>query len=109
METMEQVLRSHAEKYPLMEPKDAVKLIYQNVFGGGHLIRDPEACGAALRREYPEAKLILQVHDELIVECPEAIAPQVAELVSREMEQVATLNVPLTAEAKWGKSWYDAK
>ncbi len=64
---------------------------------------------AALRREFPEAKLILQVHDELIVECPEAIAPQVAELVSREMEQVAKLNVPLTAEAKWGKSWYDAK
>ncbi len=64
---------------------------------------------AALRREFPEAKLILQVHDELIVECPEVIAPQVAELVSREMEQVASLNVPLTAEAKWGKSWYDAK
>ena len=64
---------------------------------------------AALRRDFPEAKLILQVHDELIVECPEAIASQVAELVSREMEQVALLNVPLTAEAKWGKSWYDAK
>ena len=63
----------------------------------------------ALRREAPEAKLILQVHDELIVECPEEIAPQVAQLVSREMEQVAALNVPLTAEAKWGKSWYDAK
>ena len=63
----------------------------------------------ALRRDYPEAKLILQVHDELIVECPEELAPQVAELVSREMEHVAELNVPLTAEAKWGKSWYDAK
>ena len=49
------------------------------------------------------------MHDELIVECPEAIAPQVAELVSREMEQVASLAVPLTAEAKFGKSWYDAK
>ena len=64
---------------------------------------------AALRREFPEAKLILQVHDELIVECPEEIAAEVAALVSREMEQVASLNVPLTAEAKWGKSWYDAK
>ena len=64
---------------------------------------------AALRRDFPQAKLILQVHDELIVECPESIAPQVAALVSREMEQVASLNVPLTAEAKWGKSWYDAK
>ena len=63
----------------------------------------------ALAETYPEAKLILQVHDELIVECPEELAPQVAQLVSREMEQVAELNVPLTAEAKWGKSWYDAK
>ena len=63
----------------------------------------------ALRREFPEARLILQVHDELIVECPEAIASQVAALVSREMEQVADLKAPLTAEAKWGKSWYDAK
>ena len=64
---------------------------------------------AALRRDFPQAKLILQVHDELIVECPEEIAAEVAALVSREMEQVASLNVPLTAEAKWGKSWYDAK
>ncbi len=64
---------------------------------------------AALRANFPEAKLILQVHDELIVECPEEMAAEVAALVSREMEQVAQLNVPLTAEAKWGKSWYDAK
>ena len=63
----------------------------------------------ALRANYPEAKLILQVHDELIVECPEGIAAQVACLVSQEMEQVAALSVPLTAEAKWGKSWYAAK
>ena len=63
----------------------------------------------ALRQNYPEAKLLLQVHDELIVECPEAMASEVAALVSREMEQVAQLNVPLTAEAKVGKSWYEAK
>ncbi len=64
---------------------------------------------AALKAQFPEARLLLQVHDELIVECPEAIAPQVAELVSREMSRVAVLDVPLTAEAKIGKSWYDAK
>ena len=64
---------------------------------------------AALRQQYPEAKLLLQVHDELIVECPEAIAADVAALVSQEMEQVAVLEVPLTAEAKIGKSWFDAK
>ena len=63
----------------------------------------------ALREHYPEAELLLQVHDELIVECPEGIAPHVAALVSREMQSVATLNVPLQAEAKWGSSWYEAK
>jgi len=63
----------------------------------------------ALKNAYPQAKLLLQVHDELIVECPEEIAAQVAELVSREMEQVADLRVPLVAEAKWGNSWYEAK
>ena len=64
---------------------------------------------AALIRHYPQAKLLLQVHDELIVECPEGIAADVAALVSREMEQVASLQVPLTAEAKIGKSWFEAK
>ncbi len=64
---------------------------------------------SALNAQYPDAKLLLQVHDELIVECPEAIAPQVAELISREMQTVAQLKVPLTAEAKYGKSWYEAK
>jgi DNA polymerase-1 len=63
----------------------------------------------ALRQNFPEAKLLLQVHDELIVECPEGIAAEVAALVSREMETVAALNVPLTAEAKIGKSWFEAK
>ena len=64
---------------------------------------------AALREKYPEAQLLLQVHDELIVECPEEMASEVAALVSREMESVADLNVPLIAEAKWGKSWFEAK
>ena len=63
----------------------------------------------ALAENFPEAKLLLQVHDELIVECPEEIADAVSALVSREMAQVAKLSVPLLAEAKWGKSWYEAK
>ena len=63
----------------------------------------------ALQKHYPQATLLLQVHDELIIECPEEIAPGVAELISKEMEQVASLQVPLIAEAKWGSSWYDAK
>ncbi len=63
----------------------------------------------ALQEQYPQAKLLLQVHDELIVECPEELAEPVAALVSREMQQVASLSVPLLAEAKWGKSWFEAK
>ena len=63
----------------------------------------------ALAEKYPEATLLLQVHDELIVECPEEQAEEVAKLVSREMEGVAQLKVPLTAEAHFGKSWYEAK
>jgi len=63
----------------------------------------------ALAEKFPDARLLLQVHDELIVECPEEIAADVAALVSREMEQVAALSVPLLAEAKIGKSWFDAK
>ena len=63
----------------------------------------------ALAEAFPQARLILQVHDELIVECPEDIAPQVAQLVSKQMQDVAKLSVPLVAEAKWGSNWYEAK
>jgi len=63
----------------------------------------------ALNRNYPQAQLLLQVHDELIVECPEELAEPVSQLVSAVMQDVADLSVPLTAEAKFGKSWYDAK
>ena len=63
----------------------------------------------ALAESFPDAKLLLQVHDELIVESPDQDAEQVAALISREMEQVASLKVPLSAEAKWGNSWYEAK
>ena len=72
METLEQVLRRHARKYPMMQPKDAVKLIYQNVFGGGHLIRDPETCHNALQREYectpqdPHAPLLENIGNGLV-------------------------------------------
>ena len=55
---LERILRDHAAKYPRMEPTDAVKLIYQNEFGGGHLIRDEEACMAYLRREYESVEQI---------------------------------------------------
>ena len=53
-EELEQILREHAKRYPLMQPTDAVKLIYQNEFGGGHLIRDEQACLNYLCREYAD-------------------------------------------------------
>ena len=52
---------------------------------------------------------MLQVHDELIVECPEAEAETVAKLLAEEMQGVAHLAVPLTAEAHSGKNWLEAK
>ena len=54
MEELRTILIAHAKRYPLMQPTDAVKLIYQNEFGGGHLIRDEEACLNYLRREYAD-------------------------------------------------------
>ena len=94
-------IRSGAERIALNTPiqgtaADLIKLA---------MIRVEEA----LNQYFPEAELLLQVHDELIVECPEAVASQVAELISNQMQSVAELHVPLTAEAKVGKSWYEAK
>ena len=62
-----------------------------------------------LRQELPEARLVLQVHDELIVECPEAQAETAAALPKEEMENVVSLSVPLTADAHWGRNWLEAK
>ena len=60
-------------------------------------------------REGLQAKLVLQVHDELIVECPETEKDTVLSLVTEEMEAAATLKVPLIAEAHAGQNWYEAK
>ena len=62
-----------------------------------------------LHKENLKAKLILQVHDELIVECPEEEKEAVARLLTEEMEGAVHLSVPLTAEAHWGKNWLEAK
>ncbi len=56
MDKLSAALLDHARRYPLMEPTDAVKLIYQNEFGGGHMITDEESCLAYLRREYAATK-----------------------------------------------------
>ena len=62
-----------------------------------------------LEKEGLRARLILQVHDELIVEAPEEEAPLVQQLLTEEMEQAIHLSVPMVAEATVGKTWYDAK
>ncbi len=63
---------------------------------------------ARLKKELPEARLILQVHDELIVEAKECDAERAAQILREEMENVAKLSVPLVADAKIGNSWYEA-
>ena len=94
-------IRSAAERIALNTPvqgtaADIIKLAMVRVFH-------------ALEQEALQARLILQVHDELIVECPTFEAQNVMDIVTREMEQAVALSVPLIAEAKMGESWLDAK
>ena len=61
-----------------------------------------------LRKEKLQARLLLQVHDELILEVPEEEIEQLSEIVTEVMENTVTLNVPLKVDCAYGKSWYDA-
>ena len=92
--------RSFGERVALNMPiqgtaADIIKLAMVNVYN-------------RLKAEGLESKLILQVHDELICECPEHEAQRVAELLSEEMSGAAKLSVPLTVDAKIGRSWAEA-
>ena len=62
-----------------------------------------------LKAEKMKARLILQIHDELIVECPEEEREKASAIMKEEMEGAAKLRVPLTVDITSGKSWYDAK
>ena len=62
-----------------------------------------------MKAELPEARLVLQIHDELIVECPEGQSEQAVAILQEEMTDVAHLKVPLIADAHVGKNWLDAK
>ena len=93
-------VRSFGERVALNMPvqgtaADIIKLAMVNVAG-------------KLRELGLQARLILQVHDELIVECPEAEAETVRALLENEMENAVHLSVPLTAEAHIGHSWAEA-
>jgi len=61
----------------------------------------------ALRKRESPAQMLLQVHDELILECPEAQAEETAGLVKEEMEQAIVLRVPLRVSVETGKRWGD--
>lgn len=62
-----------------------------------------------LAMENLDAKLIMQVHDELIVECEESIADKVLDIVTFEMEHAVALAVDMQVDAHIGKTWYEAK
>ena len=63
----------------------------------------------ALAEAQVKSRILLQVHDELVLEVTEAERELVAKLVKRAMEGAATLSVPLTADVAWGKNWAQSK
>ena len=62
-----------------------------------------------LKKENLDARLILQVHDELIVECRRDLCETVCRILEEEMQSAAQLSVPLTVDAHCGKTWFEAK
>jgi DNA polymerase-1 len=64
---------------------------------------------AVLATQFPAARMILQVHDELVFEVPTGLVQQVSEVVKREMEGAAQLSVPLIADLGVGANWMAAK
>lgn len=63
----------------------------------------------ALKEQVPESKLIMQVHDELIVECDKGKEELVSSILKKEMESAAELAVPLVSEVGTGSNWLEAK
>ena len=57
--------------------------------------------------EKTQARLLLQVHDELIFECPKEAAKEAAELIKKEMENAVKLKIPLRVSVETGKRWGD--
>ena len=56
-----------------------------------------------------KARLVLQIHDELIIDCPKSEAEEVANLLKTEMENAVSLAVPLTVDVGIGENWYQTK
>ena len=62
-----------------------------------------------LKEEKMEAKIVLQIHDELLIEAPISEKEKVKKILVEQMENAAKLNVPLKVEAEEGKNWLSAK
>jgi DNA polymerase-1 len=62
-----------------------------------------------MKKESRPSKLLLQVHDELVFETPEAVAESEAQMIREEMTRAMTLKVPLKVDVGWGKNWQDGK
>ena len=95
------MLRSFGERVARNAPiqgtaADIIKIAMVNVF-------------KRLKEENLDARLILQVHDELIIEASDADAQKAAALLKEEMENAVKMKVALTADVSMGKSWYEAK
>lgn len=67
------------------------------------------AVAKKLKEQKLQAKLVLQVHDELIIDCPKKELEQVSKILKTEMENAVTLKVPLTVDVGVGENWYSAK
>ena len=94
-------IRSFGERVALNTPiqgtaADIIKLAMVRVYN-------------RLNSEQLKARLILQVHDELIIECPKEEIDTVKSILKEEMENAMKLNVPLVVDMSEGASWYDAK
>ena len=63
----------------------------------------------ALRDEDLDAHILLQVHDELLLEAKEDVREKVLAILKREMENAANLDIPLEVEVKTAKNWYESK
>ena len=63
----------------------------------------------ALPSAHPTARIILQIHDELVLEVDEGEVEAVADLVQGRMEQAMELDVPLVAEPSWARTWAGTK
>ena len=61
-----------------------------------------------INSENYKSKMILQIHDELLFECPETEVHKFAEIVQYEMETAISLSVPIKVDWKYGKNWYEA-